>query len=474
MARINTNIAAVQAQRYLNRSYKQLDTTMSHLSTGLRISRGKDDPAGLIVSERLRSEIRAASQAISNTQRASLVVSTTEGALDEVNALLKDIQAKIVEAANDGAFSPEERDANQLQIDSAIDSITRIANTTSFAGRMLINGELQYDVSGVQSAAIAAQQVHATQFGSLSSVPVNVVVASAATQASLGFPFAALSSPNPVTIEIRGEAGVTSLSFGSNTAASTVAEGIRAVADATGISAVTSATPASGFRLMSREYGSDEFITIRTLNTNGNFWPTGSDPATTKGIDATASVNGSVAAARGNHLFVKNTQLDIELYLTPNFASNTSFTITGGGALFQVGPHVNTNLQVNMAVGSVAATALGNTEIGFLAQVKTGGNYELRKEEYDHAARIVDKAIDQISVLRGRLGSFERNTLDTNMNQLGITVENLMSSESTLRDADFAYETSQLARNQILVSAGTTVLTLANQTTQSVLRLLGG
>ena len=71
------------------------------------------------------------------------------------------------------------------------------------------------------------------------------------------------------------------------------------------------------------------------------------------------------------------------------------------------------------------------------------------------------------------MGSFERNTLDTNMNQLGITSENLTSAESAIRDADFAQETSQLARNQILVNAGTTVLTLANQTTQSVLRLLG-
>ena len=86
----------------------------------------------------------------------------------------------------------------------------------------------------------------------------------------------------------------------------------------------------------------------------------------------------------------------------------------------------------------------------------------------------MDEAIRQVAVLRGRLGSFERNTLETNANQLGITMENLMSAESSIRDADFAYETSQLARNQVMVNAGTTVLTLANQTTQSVLRLLGG
>ena len=473
MARINTNISAITAQRNLQRSYRALDETMTHLATGLRISRGKDDPAGLIVSERLRSEISAVGQAISNTQRASLVISTAEGALDEVAALLKDIQAKIVEAANEGAFSEEERDANQLQIDSAIDSITRIANTTSFAGRMLLNGSLMYDTSGVDLiSAIAAQQVHAAQFGSLSSLSVNVNVTQAASQAWLSFPYQALAASTPVTIEVRGKTGVTSLSFGSNTAASAIGNAIKSVADATGVSAVLSAGGASGFRMMSRGYGSHEFVKVKVLG-SGYFGGT-TKQAEDNGRDAVATVNGSVAAAKGNHLAVKTASLDLEIDLRAGFASNTSYTITGGGALFQVGPHVNTNLQTNIGVQSVAATNLGNTEIGFLAQVKTGGQFELKNQDYARASEIVDKSIDQISILRGRLGAFERGTLDTNINQLGITMENLMSAESSIRDADFAYETSQLARNQVLVSAGTTVLALANQTTQSVLRLLGG
>lgn len=473
MARINSNVSAVQAQRYLHRAYNQLSTTMSHLSTGLRISRGKDDPAGLIVSERLRSEISAVQQAVSNTQRASLVISTTEGALDEVANLLKDIQAKLVEAANEGAFSDEERKANQLQIDASIDSITRISNTTSFAGRMLLNGSLMYDTSGVDIInAIAAQQVHGAQFGSLDSLAVNVDVVSAAAQAELGFPYAALNASVPITIEIRGSKGVTSLSFGSATSAYQIGRAIASVADATGVSAILSAGGLSGFRMVTRGYGAHEFVKISVLG--GGYFGGTTKTAEAAGIDATVTVNGSVAAAKGNHVEVKTANLDLEMDLKPGFASTTSYTVTGGGALFQVGPHVNPNLQVNLGVQSVAATALGNTDIGFLAQLKTGGLYELKNAQYDKASQIVDKAIDQVSVLRGRLGSFERGTLDTNINQLGITIENLMSAESTIRDADFAYETSQLARNQVLVSAGTTVLTLANQTTQSVLRLLGG
>lgn len=171
---------------------------------------------------------------------------------------------------------------------------------------------------------------------------------------------------------------------------------------------------------------------------------------------------------------VKTASIDLEMDVVADWASNTSFSITGGGALFQVGPHVNTNLQVNIGVQSVASSNLGNGDIGYLAQIKTSGQYNIEDRKFAEASKIVDEAIRQVAVLRGRLGSFERNTLETNANQLGITMENLMSAESSIRDADFAYETSQLARNQVMVNAGTTVLTLANQTTQSVLRLLGG
>ncbi len=206
MARINTNISALTAQRNLTGAYRQLNTTMEHLSTGLRISRGKDDPAGLIVSERLRTEISAVGQAVSNTQRAKQIVATAEGALDEVASLLKDIQAKILEAANTGAVSEDEIKANQLQIDSAIDSITRIANTTTFAGRKLLDGSLAYNTSGVDLNAVKDLQVHAAQFGERASIGVDVEVQAAAKTGELSFPFAGLaahSAGGDVTIELR-------------------------------------------------------------------------------------------------------------------------------------------------------------------------------------------------------------------------------------------------------------------------------
>ncbi len=467
MARINTNVSALNAQRNLVRSYGMLNQTMEHLSTGLRISRGKDDPAGLIISERLRSEISAVGQAMSNTQRAKLIVATTESALDEVSSLLKDIQAKVVESANEGALSEEEISANQLQIDAAIESITRIANSASFGGRRLLDGSLHYTVSGVNSSRIAAQSINAAQFGSYDAVPITVQMIAQARRASASFPFVALSAP--VTIEVRGRLGATSLSFGSSSTVAQVASAIAAVRDTTGVSAnVTS----GALRVRSLGFGSKEFATIKILSSTTGGFPT---QPTARGTDVLATVNGSLAQADGHRMAVKTAAVDAEVHVTSSFpvGSTTTFNVTGGGALFQVGPRVNTNLQVNVGVPSMAASNLGNPVVGYLATLRTGGPNALINKTYEETSQIIQTAIDQVSVLRGRLGAFERGTLDPNVNQLGITMENLTSAESNIRDADFAGETSQLARTQILVNAGTTVLTLANQTTQSVLRLLG-
>ena len=108
MSRINSNVASLVAQRHLSVSQRSLSLSLERLSSGLKINRGADNPAGLIVSERLRSEIAAVGQAMDNSARAINVIATTEGALNEVQALLTDINALLIEAANKGAFSDEE------------------------------------------------------------------------------------------------------------------------------------------------------------------------------------------------------------------------------------------------------------------------------------------------------------------------------------------------------------------------------
>src|SRR6186713_2004054 len=165
MARINTNVGSLTAQRGLAKSQRSLSDTLQKLSSGLRINRGADDPAGLIASEGLRSEIAGINQAIDNSSRASNVISTAEGALSEVASLLLNVKDLVVEAANTGALSPEEIKANQLQVDSAVESITRISNTTTFAGLHLVNGSLDYITSGVNSSMVKALHIQQANFG---------------------------------------------------------------------------------------------------------------------------------------------------------------------------------------------------------------------------------------------------------------------------------------------------------------------
>src|SRR3954454_10356419 len=187
MARINTNVASLTAQRGLAKSQKTLADTLQRLSSGLRINRGADDPAGLIASEGLRSEISGINQAIDNSSRASNVISTTEGALSEVASLLLNVKSLVVQAANTGALSPDEIAANQLQVDSAVESITRISNTTTFAGLHLINGSLDYITSGVNNTDIQALHIAQANFGTNTTIPVNVDVLTSAKTADLEF-----------------------------------------------------------------------------------------------------------------------------------------------------------------------------------------------------------------------------------------------------------------------------------------------
>src|SRR3954451_18451024 len=151
MSRINSNISSLQAIATLTKNQTELSTRLQRLSTGLRINTGKDAPAGLIASETLRSEIAGIHQAIDNSQRAGNVVNTAEGALSEVSSLLLEVQGLTNQAANSGALSPQEIQANQLQVDSILNSINRISNTTQFNGVKLLNGQLDYTTSGIHT-----------------------------------------------------------------------------------------------------------------------------------------------------------------------------------------------------------------------------------------------------------------------------------------------------------------------------------
>ncbi|RMH30258.1 MAG: flagellin [Planctomycetota bacterium] len=526
MARINTNIPSLIAQRNLASANADLGVRLQRLATGLRLNRGADDPAGLIASERLRANLRGIEQGVKNSERASGVIATTEASLSEVSELLNSIKALVVEAANTGGFSPDEVTANQAQIDSAIDSITRISNTASFADLRLLDGGLGYTLSGVNSTQITKATVNGVQFLNRSNVQVDVEVIESAQQGTLYLrgdttngavftPAAAVNGqiPETATIRLGGPDGVQELTFISGTTLDDIVTAINNLAGSTGVQAarVSATDITSGIRIFSVEHGSKPFVSVEKVGTSGAFLDQGmvrlinnGDPGTLDynnpaivelasqdtGKDVVALINGALGTGRGLTISAKTSELDVDLLLDATFAQTVSgtpstFRVTGGGSLYQLGPEVNATQQVNLGVQSIAATRLGGTlntvptgppgttEFQFLSSLKSGGKNSLASGNFINASKIIDTAIDEVSSLRGRLGAFERNTLDTNIRSLQAALENVTAANSEIRDADFAEETSALTRAQVLSSAATSTLAAANTSAQNVLQLLG-
>jgi flagellin len=191
-----------------------------------------------------------------------------------------------------------------------------------------------------------------------------------------------------------------------------------------------------------------------------------------KGTDTDATINGVKATSNGNQLSISTPALGLDMEVAAGLADATSigFTINGGGAMYQLGANINTNNQANLGIQSVDTGHLGGSA-GLLYELGTGQDADLSTDPAT-AANIVDQAVNQITSLRGRLGAFQQTTLETNIATLGDTVNALTNAQSTIQDADFAAETANLTRAQILVQSGTSVLQIANRGPQQVLALL--
>lgn len=468
MSRINTNISSLQAIHRLSRNNNDLSTRLERLSSGLKINAGKDAPAALIASETLRSEIAGINQAIDNSSRANNVINTAEGALGEVSALLLEVQSLASEAANSGALSPQEISANQLQVDAILNSVNRIANTTQFGGVKLLNGQLDFTTSGVAASAVSIATVNAAKVPDSGSVTISVQVTASAEVGNLTFSGSGIGGA-PTTIEVAGNIGTEQLSFATSTQNSAVAVAINQLKESTGVSATVLGN--GDLQLQSTQFGSKNFVSVRTI---AGAFTDGKD----FGVDAAVSINGSKAEVDGLVASVRTGDLDVELTLTSLFAQTTSpggtsaFSITGGGAKFQIGSEVSRQGQVQIGVGAVNTTKLGNNVVGYLSSLGTGGDNSLVGGNSIQAQKVLSTAIRQVATLRGRLGAFQKNILETNTNSLSVALENVTASESAIRDADFARETAALTRAQILVQANTSVLAQANSSPQNVLSLL--
>ena len=511
MSRINTNVQSLLAQRVLSNQNLDLSKSLERLSTGLAINRGSDNPAGLIASEALRSEKASITAAIGNAERADQVVNIAEGGLQEVNALLLEVQSLVTQSASDAGLSSEEKAANQLQIDSILQTIDRIAAATSFQGAKLLNGTFDFTVIN-QAATVADFQINAAKLGHNETRAVQVLVTASAQHGSLFLSAAAgggtvlnfTDDPDErFTFEIAGSKGSREFSFASGTTLVNVAAAINTFKEITGVSAAVSAGAGGGYiKFRSTGFGSNEFVSFRLVDDASGAYDAaiikhaatdedapsavGADlttlanatnPIRDTGQDVSAIINGIIATADGKVARINTDFLDVSVELSNAGATArgtiNAFTITGGGAKFNLGPNVDILNQVSVGISNVAGRYLGDINSGHLDDLASGKTSNLVNGDLETAQKIVDLAIAQVSGLRGRLGAFQKNVVGATIRSLGVALENTSAAESSIRDTDFADETAKLTRSQILVNAATNVLAIANAQPQSVLQLLG-
>lgn len=505
MSRINTNVQSLIAQRVLGQNNAQLNVSLERLATGLKINRGKDDPSGLIASENLRAEQTALGAALKNAERADQVVNIAEGGLSEVNSLLTELQGLVTASANTAGLSAEEKEANQLQIDSILQTIDRIAGSTSFQGTKLLNGNFDFSVSAVGSE-VNSFKVNGAKLEFEGTRDVEVVVTQSAQRAGLFLSTnGALDlggATSTFVIEITGSKGSREFSFASGTALATVADTINSFKDVLGVSADVSGT---GVRIDSVEFGSDEFVSVKVVNTGTiaganvgiyqydttdtatanttilSTFAAASTKVTDEGQDVGATINGLVATTKGTNARINSDFLDVQIDVTDSDAQTlgafTAFTITGGGAEFQLAGNVDIAGKVALGIQNVAVRELGGVEDTgtdySLQDLGAGKGLNLVDGDLSVAQKVVSEAIKNVSQLRGRLGAFQSNTVGATVRSVGIALENTAAAQSVIRDADFASETASLTRSQILSSSAQNTLQLANFQPQNVLQLLG-
>jgi flagellin len=273
-----------------------------------------------------------------------------------------------------------------------------------------------------------------------------------------------------LVVRIGGDKGSEVFNFRAGATITQVVNAINLVSDGTGVEATNSS---GTLNLTSTSYGSAGFVDVEVLS-EGSGGTFGSSLSATRdtGTDVTATVNGATASGKGNTLSVSTATLDLELTVANGSTTAVAFNITGGGAVFQLGPNVVTNQQARIGIGSVSTGTLGGTD-GRLYELRSGYGKDLETDP-NGATLVVDAAINKVTSLRGRLGAFQRTTIETNIANLKDSVTNLTQAESQIRDADFASETAALTRAQVLIQSGTQVLSIANQQPQNVLALLRG
>jgi len=475
--RINTNLMAMNALRNLDISNQEYSKSITRLSTGLRINSAAEDPAGLIISESFRSQINGIDQAIRNNQDAMNYAKTAEGALDEVSRLLKDARALAVASGNQATLSDAQKQANQAQLNSIVSSISRIASSTAFGTKKLLDGSAGTAAGSTSGANVSAMSFSGNFNGSAitTNTVVTVDMVTSATKATLtgGRTFA-----NATDTMQAGAFSINGVSFNTS-ATDTVADVVARINNASGQTGVVANWTANGGVVLTNQtYGTGSRVDL--VDSNGVL-QTQAGAASNVGVNSVADViidsNGTAAGGLSTVTFSKGTGLMLRdsygnsIQLTE--AGNVSMAaaawgqVNVGSSFFQIG--ANSGETASLSIGNFGAAQLGvgavsGLDLSILDLTTTQGATD--------AIAVIDKAVSDVAEARGRIGSFTRNILESNVRSLGIARENLSATESAIRDVDVAAEMMTYTKLQILQQSGLSVLSQANSSPSAVLSLL--
>lgn len=467
--RINTNIQAMTAFRSLSNTGAEQSKSMTRLSTGLRINSGADDPAGLIAVQGYKAQIGGIAAALSNNQDAMNYAKTADGALDEVGRLLRDARSLAVANGN-SSLDSNQKQANQTQLNNILTSIDRIATNTSFGTKKLLDGSAGTrgsvaDDKNVQSVFVSGSLggVQMTVNGTLD---VNVT-----QTAAQGTVTGATSYTNGTTqaISAAGTFSINGTSFAATTN-DTVQSVIDRINAATGSTGVTASFASNNIVLKTNDYGSTQKINVTEgsgaviLGANASSTAAGQDArATVTYKDTAAATVATATFSSGTGLTLKDTSGN-SIKLTVNGSSATgnkasAVQIIAGSSTFQIGGNGGNTADLNLSSFSASSLGLGSLDI------TTSTSSALDK---------LDSAINSVSSSRGGIGSFMKNTLESNMRALGVAKENLSATASSLEDTDVAEEMTNYTKLNIIQQSGLAMLAQANSSPNSVLSLLRG
>ncbi len=484
---INTNISSLTAQRNLAMNQASLSTSVARLSSGLRINGAKDDAAGLAISERFTTQIRGLNQAARNANDGISLAQTAEGAMSGAGNILQRVRELAVQSAN-ATNSAGDRQALQQEVTQLVAELDRISQTTEFNGQRLLDGtfgtqQFQVGANSNQTITTSTANLRTNVYGN------NQLLAAggAATLAAFGS-----NSTTAGTLAINGGLGSVSVAVTANSTAKANADKINLAASSTGVIA-TARTEVSVNFAAAGAYS----LTLRSDNSTTQAISFAiSSVGTTDGLSSavsaindqssktgvTASLNSSGTAvmltnATGNDISLSDTTV-------ANAGNVTVQKLDASGAAS--GAAAVLTADVTAATATVVGYITLDSEKSFAADVTTSnilvadiGSTLNKVSDLDvttfskatDALKTVDSALAFISGERARLGALQ-SRFETSIANLQVTSENLSASRSRIMDADFAMETANLSRAQILQQAGTAMVAQANQLPQGVLALL--